>query len=123
MKQYLCLICVSAVLGSTDFADITVDDCGETLTFDTTPERIVVHDMNMTDIAFALELQDKMVGLTGITGWYKPVLSVIICAAKYLNWHRSIQPSKTWFQRVRTCSLLVDTMACAPAAMSHPTHR
>ena len=71
MKQYLCLICVSAVLGRTAFADITVDDCGETLTFDTTPERIVVHDMNMTDIAFALELQDKMVGLTGITGWYK----------------------------------------------------
>ena len=39
--------------------------------FDTVPERIVVHDMNMTDMAFALELQDKIVGLTGITGWYK----------------------------------------------------
>lgn len=71
MKRYLFLICVSAVLGSVTFADITVDNCGETLTLDTTPERIVVHDMNMSDMAFALELQDKIVGLTGITGWNK----------------------------------------------------
>ena len=52
-------------------AGVTVDNCGEPLTFDATPERIVVHDMNMTDMAFALGLQDKIVGLTGITGWYK----------------------------------------------------
>lgn len=71
MKRYLCLICMSAVFGSAAVADITVDNCGESLTFNTTPERIVVHDMNMTDMAFALELQDKIVGLTGITGWYK----------------------------------------------------
>ena len=71
MKRYLCLICMSAVFGSAAVADITVDNCGETLTFETTPERIVVHDMNMTDMAFALELQDRIVGLTGITGWYK----------------------------------------------------
>ena len=50
---------------------ITVDNCGDPLVFDTAPERIVVHDMNMTDMAFALELQDRIVGLTGITGWYK----------------------------------------------------
>lgn len=52
-------------------AEITVDNCGEPLVFDQTPERLVVHDMNMTEMAFALELQDKIVGLTGITGWYK----------------------------------------------------
>ena len=52
-------------------AEISVDNCGETLTFERTPERIVVHDMNMTDMAFALGLQDKIVGLKGITGWYK----------------------------------------------------
>ena len=71
MKRYLFLICMSAVFSYAAVADITVDNCGETLTFDTTPERIVVHDMNMTDMAFALELQDRIVGLTGITGWYK----------------------------------------------------
>ena len=50
---------------------VTVDNCGEPLVFDTPPERIVVHDINMADMAFALGLQDKMVGLTGISGWYK----------------------------------------------------
>ncbi len=62
---------LSAVFGSAAVADISVDNCGEPLVFDTAPERLVVHDMNMTDMAFALELQDKIVGLTGITGWYK----------------------------------------------------
>lgn len=52
-------------------AEVSVDNCGAPLVFENTPERIVVHDMNMTDMAFALGLQDKIVGLTGITGWYK----------------------------------------------------
>ncbi|MEM7733355.1 MAG: ABC transporter substrate-binding protein [Pseudomonadota bacterium] len=52
-------------------ADVTVDNCGEPLVFADTPERVIVHDMNMTEMAFALGLQDKIVGLTGITGWYK----------------------------------------------------
>lgn len=52
-------------------AEVTVDNCGKPLVFDQTPERVVVHDMNMTEMAFALDLQDKIVGLTGITGWYK----------------------------------------------------
>lgn len=52
-------------------ADVTVDNCGEPLVFADTPERMIVHDMNMTEMAFALGLQDKIVGLTGITGWYK----------------------------------------------------
>ena len=56
---------------STARAGVTVDNCGETLTVEQTPERLVVHDMNMTEMAFALGLQDKIVGLTGITGWYK----------------------------------------------------
>ncbi|MFY0621035.1 MAG: ABC transporter substrate-binding protein [Pelagimonas sp.] len=58
-------------LASAASAEVSVDNCGEPLAFETTPERIVVHDMNMTDMAFALGLQDKIVGLTGITGWYK----------------------------------------------------
>ena len=59
------------LLGAPALAGVTVDNCGSPLTFDETPERIVVHDMNMTEMAFALGLQDKIVGLTGITGWYK----------------------------------------------------
>jgi len=62
---------VLAAFATSASAEIAIDNCGEPLTFDATPERIVVHDMNMTDMAFALGLQDKIVGLTGITGWYK----------------------------------------------------
>ena len=62
---------VLAALASPAFSDVTVDNCGSPLTFDETPERLVVHDMNMTEMAFALGLQDRIVGLTGITGWYK----------------------------------------------------
>ncbi|WP_419740550.1 ABC transporter substrate-binding protein [Ruegeria sp.] len=72
MKQKLLSAAVlSALAGGAAAQEITVDNCGEPLVFDTKPERIVVHDMNMTDMAFALGLQDSIVGLTGITGWYK----------------------------------------------------
>ena len=62
---------LSALAGGAAAQEVTVDNCGEPLVFDSKPERIVVHDMNMTDMAFALGLQDSVVGLTGITGWYK----------------------------------------------------
>ena len=71
MIRYLLPAGLAAAFAGTAVAGITVDNCGDPLVFDTTPERIVVHDMNMTDMAFALELQDRIVGLTGITGWYK----------------------------------------------------
>ncbi|MDE0345886.1 MAG: ABC transporter substrate-binding protein [Boseongicola sp.] len=72
MMRYLFPASVAAAIASGAAANgITVDNCGDPLVFDTAPERIVVHDMNMTDMAFALELQDRIVGLTGITGWYK----------------------------------------------------
>ena len=50
---------------------VTVDSCGEALTFAAPPQRAVIHDLNMTEMALALHLQDSMVGVTGITGWYK----------------------------------------------------
>ncbi|MGR3711846.1 MAG: ABC transporter substrate-binding protein [Shimia sp.] len=72
MKQTFTLALCAATLATGAWAgDITVDNCGAPLVFDHAPEKIVVHDMNMTDMAFALGLQDKIVGLTGITGWYK----------------------------------------------------
>ncbi|WP_070963270.1 ABC transporter substrate-binding protein [Vibrio sonorensis] len=60
-------LCFSAIT----HASVTVESCGQPITFDAVPERMVVHDINMTEMAFALGLQDKIVGLTGITGWYK----------------------------------------------------
>ena len=50
---------------------VTLDNCGRAVTFDAAPERAVVHDINMAEIMFALELQPRMAGVTGITGWYK----------------------------------------------------
>ncbi|MDH6015922.1 ABC transporter substrate-binding protein [Vibrio splendidus] len=50
---------------------VTVDNCGSPLTIEKRPSRSVVHDINMTEMAFALGLQKEMVGVTGITGWYK----------------------------------------------------
>ncbi len=62
----------TALTISTAWAEpVTVDNCGTPLMFETKPERMVVHDINMSELAFALGLQDRMVGVTGITGWYK----------------------------------------------------
>ena len=72
MRKSLAISACFAIFSTSAYAQsITVDNCGETLIFETPPQKIVVHDMNMTDMAFALGLQDKIVGLTGITGWYK----------------------------------------------------
>ncbi|WP_420334241.1 ABC transporter substrate-binding protein [Roseibium sp.] len=61
-----------ALLATSALAEpVTVDNCGTELAFASVPERVVVHDINMSEMAFALGLQDKIVGLTGITGWYK----------------------------------------------------
>ena len=50
---------------------VQLDNCGRTLVFDHAPKRAVVHDLDMSEMAFALHLQPDMAGVTGITGWYK----------------------------------------------------
>lgn len=50
---------------------VTVDSCGTSLTFDKPPRRAVIHDLNMAEMTFALHLQPQIIGLTGISGWYK----------------------------------------------------
>ncbi len=50
---------------------VTVDSCGKPVTFDAAPKRAVIQDINMSEMAFALGLQPSIVGVTGITGWYK----------------------------------------------------
>lgn len=52
-------------------APITVENCGQPLYFEHPPQRAIIHDINMAEMAFALNLQDRIVGLTGISGWYK----------------------------------------------------
>ena len=50
---------------------VTVDSCGAKLTFAAPPRRALIHDLNMTEMALSLGLQKQMVGVSGITGWYK----------------------------------------------------
>ncbi|EIV2971537.1 ABC transporter substrate-binding protein [Cronobacter sakazakii] len=73
MKTSL-LLCFSLLTAlpaiAADFP-VTVESCGQTLTFTKAPARAVINDINMAEMAFALDLQDRIVGLTGITGWYK----------------------------------------------------
>lgn len=71
MKRLLATLSLSMAASAAGAFPVTVDSCGTPVTFDAPPERVVVHDINMSDMAFALDLQDYMVGVTGITGWYK----------------------------------------------------
>ncbi|WP_431783082.1 ABC transporter substrate-binding protein [Streptomyces chumphonensis] len=41
---------------------VTVTNCGEEKTFDAAPERVVTNDVGITEIMFALELEDHMAG-------------------------------------------------------------
>ena len=50
---------------------VTVKNCYSELTFNDVPRKLVIHDINMSEIAFSLGLQDRIVGVTGISGWYK----------------------------------------------------
>ena len=50
---------------------VTVANCQDTLTFTVAPKRAVFNDLNMTEMALALELQPHMVAINGISGWYK----------------------------------------------------
>ncbi|MFT5708025.1 MAG: iron complex transport system substrate-binding protein [Oceanospirillaceae bacterium] len=50
---------------------VSVNSCGRIVTFERAPQRAIIHDQNMSQMAFALGIQKNIVGLTGITGWYK----------------------------------------------------
>lgn len=73
MKKFTLLIpalLVSAVSYASNFP-VTVDSCGQPLTFTQAPKRAVINDLNMSEMAFALGVQSQIVGVTGISGWYK----------------------------------------------------
>ena len=73
MRHFLSLLtlALSSTLASAQTFPVTVESCGEPLTFNAPPKRAVIHDLNMTEMALSLKLNSQMVGVTGITGWYK----------------------------------------------------
>ena len=48
-----------------------VISCGRELHIEQPPKRAVSHDVNLTKMMFALNLQDRMVGYTGVSATYK----------------------------------------------------
>lgn len=48
---------------------VTVEVCGEPVTFDAPPQRAVTNDVNITEIFLALGLGDKLVGYSGISAY------------------------------------------------------
>ena len=70
VSALLLLLCISMVCGAHAFP-VTVDNCGTPLRINAPPQRAVIHDLNMTEMALALGSQAQMAGVTGITGWYK----------------------------------------------------
>jgi iron complex transport system substrate-binding protein len=69
-SSIICLAQLSPLSHASEFP-VSVDSCGRTVTFDSAPKRAVIHDQNMSQMAFALDLQPSIAALTGITGWYK----------------------------------------------------
>ena len=71
IRQALVFFLIVITSTSVCAKSITVKNCDSELTFNDVPKRLVVHDINMSEIAFTLGLQERMVGVTGISGWYK----------------------------------------------------
>lgn len=65
------LLCLTPTTYSNEQNKIEVSSCNRTLTFEKVPTRAVSHDINLTEILFALDLQNNMAGYTGISGWHK----------------------------------------------------
>ena len=60
-----------AFAGAAIAAPITVESCERQVVFDSVPKAAVVHDVNLVEMMLALDLSDRMVGYTGISGWHK----------------------------------------------------
>ena len=48
---------------------VSVNSCNRTVSFDSSPQRAISNDVNLTEMMLVLGLSDKMVGYTGISGW------------------------------------------------------
>jgi len=60
------LLLLSAGMAS---AEVSVQSCERTVTFDAPPERAISNDVNLTEMMLVLGLADHMIGYTGISGW------------------------------------------------------
>lgn len=77
---------------NTDGFPVTVESCGEPITFDAPPERAVTNDVNITEIFLDVGLADKLVGYSGVSdvrnvgAEYQPQLAdVPLLSPKYID--------------------------------------
>lgn len=70
MLKYI-VLCIGFIAPATNAAPISVQSCGRMVTVDKVPERLITHDINITEIALSLGLSNKIIGVTGISGWHK----------------------------------------------------
>jgi iron complex transport system substrate-binding protein len=54
---------------------VTIENCGQQVTYDKIPQRAVTNDVNITEIMLALGLQDRMAGMSGVGGRYTDKLA------------------------------------------------
>ena len=71
MKTTFLSALVLTLAASAAAAATEVQSCNRTVTFDAPPERAVSNDVNLTEMMLVLDLTDRMVGYTGISGWNK----------------------------------------------------
>lgn len=64
-------ILACAITEANDYP-VTVKSCGRDVVFDHPPARAVSQDVNLTQMLVSLQLQARMVGYAGVTGWNKP---------------------------------------------------
>ena len=69
MKKLGLALAAALLSSSAAFAEVSVQSCNRTVTFDGVPQRAVSNDSNLTEMMLALGLQDNMVGYTGVSGW------------------------------------------------------
>lgn len=59
----------ATLLSTAAIAQTTVQSCNREVTFDTPPTAAISNDVNLTEMMLVLDLADRMVGYTGISGW------------------------------------------------------
>ena len=67
---FLAAVAFSVAAGAAQ-AETTIQSCDRRVTFEAPPERAISNDVNLTEMMLVLDLADRMVGYTGISGWNK----------------------------------------------------
>ena len=71
ISYLLCITLLSLSFYTKASSQRQVQSCDRTINLKTVPSRAVSNDINLTEMMFALNLQSRMAGYSGISGWQK----------------------------------------------------